>query len=768
MKFTYSWLLEHLDTTATPQEIAAKLTSIGLEVDAFTDLSKKYEPFIIAEIVEAEKHPNADKLRVCKVNNGAEVLQIVCGAANARAGIKVVLAPIGANIPNGNFQIKKSKIRDVESNGMLCSAAELELSNDAEGIIELKPDAPLGTSYAKYAHLNDSLYEINITPNRADALGVYGIARDLAAAGLGKLKPLKIENQKSKIKNPLSITSPTYYTARYFSGVTNAESPAWLKQRLQAIGQKPISALVDITNFILFDLGQPLHVFDADKLASNIEVRTATKGEKINALNNVTYELTGSETVIASGGKPVALAGIIGGVETAVSTASKNILLEAAWFDRDNTTKTGRLHQIITDSRFHFERGIDAENIQTAADKAAELIIQICGGRASAPASTSNKPETPKPINFNFAKIKSFGGLDIPQTEAEKILHSLGFTINGSQITPPSWRADVEGSADIVEEILRIHGYDKVPAQIIPFKTATAPLKNPARHALAARGLIETVTYSFMKPSLAAKFGGGRKELQLQNPISVELSEMRPSIIPNLLEAAAKNANRGFKNLSLFEIGPVFAEKEQTIITGIRTGKNAERNIYGDYRDVDVFDAKADLLSSLEATNAPEGRVLAEAPSYYHPGKSGGIYLGKTCLGWFGEIHPKILKLFDISTPAAAFEMFPENIPTSKKKYKQLEISDLQSASRDFAFILDQKIKAGDIIAAITKTDMLINNVGIFDIYTGDKIETGKKSLALSVQIQPKDKNLTDKEIEEISAKITNIMAEKFAAALRK
>lgn len=771
MKFTYSWLLEYLDTNASPKEIADKLTALGLEVEEFTDLGQKYAPFIIAEIKAAAKHPNADKLQVCTVNTGSETLQIVCGAPNARAGIKVVLAPVGANIPNGNFQIKKSKIRDVESNGMLCSAAELELSDDSEGIIELDEKAPVGEKYADFASLNDSFYEINITPNRADCLGVYGIARDLAAAGIGRLKPLPQVEVKANGKSPISVSSQTYFIGRYISGVKNSQSPAWLKKRLQSIGLTPISVLVDITNYFTFSFGRPLHVYDADKLNGNLKVEVQKNKTKFNALNNKSYEIE-NDLVVADDKGPVALAGVIGNVESSVDENTKNILLEIAYFNPDDVARSGRHHLIDSDARYRFERGLDPEFMDYAADAATKLITELAGGKAAEKTSSGEKPKWQREINFEFARLKTFGGLEIPQTEAEKILSNLGFKINASKITPPSWRLDVEGSADIIEEILRVYGYDKVPLEELPFKSAPQPQQFGmniylCRNALVGRGLMQCVTYSFMKTETAAKFGGGKKELQLLNPISVELSEMRPSILPNLLEAAEKNSNRGFKNSALFEIGPVFSEKEQLVIAGIRAGKNNERNIYSDHRNIDAFDAKADLISILKAANAPEGRIQAEAPNYYHPGRSGGIYLGKTCLGYFGEIHPRLVKSFGLSGPVAAFEAFLANLPLSPKKYKKLEISDYQSVSRDFAFVLDEMVNSDDLIAIIKKADANIDNVSLFDIYSGDKIEKGKKSIALSIYIQPKAKTLTDSEIEAISAKVTAAAQQKFNAQLR-
>ena len=773
MKFTYSWLKTHLDTTATPELIAEKLTAIGLEVDQFTDLGKKYAPFIIAEITAAIKHPNADKLRVCTVNTGEQELQIVCGAPNARPGIKVVLAPVGALIPNGNFQIKKSKIRDVESNGMLCSADELELGGDSTGIIEVPGNAPLGGNYAEYAGLNDSFFEINVTPNRADCLSVYGVARDLAGAGLGKLIKLQFKQPKVEIKSPISVNSATYYIGRFFTNVKNLESPTWLKQRLTSIGLTPISALVDITNFINFDLGQPLHVFDANKLRGNINVRSANKSEKLNALNNKTYELQGTETVIADDSTALALAGVIGGVESSVSETTTNIFLEAAWFHPDQTAATGRHHQIITDSRFRFERGVDAEATKSAAEIASSLIIEICGGQASELIVSGTKPTTKRHIEFDFGKTKTLGGIDIETAQSYKILESLGCEISGNTVTPPSWRNDITGAADLVEEIIRIYGYDKIPVVNLPYKTrveATPVLKNNQliRQRLTANGLNEVVTYSFINPKTAEIFSFENQLLNLQNPISIELSTMRPSIVPALLETALNNHNRGFKDLKLFEIGPIFTEdSEQIIVSGIRTGKNHERNIYGDYRNIDAFDAKADLQSILKFLGAPNGKIQKTAPNYYHPGRSGGLYLGKTPLGFFGEIHPQILKSLGISTPVSVFEVFLQNLPTTKKKYQPLQFSDFQGVTRDFAFVVAKDLSSGDLINGLVKADKLISNIYIFDIYQGDKLEAGKKSVAISVEIQPLEKTLNDADIESIVTKINEIANKEFNATLR-
>ena len=558
MKFTYTWLLEHLETTATPQVIAEKLTDLGLELESFVDLGATYAPFLVAEIVEATQHPNADKLRVCKVNNGTEILQIVCGAPNARAGIKVCLAPIGANIPNGNFAIKKSKIRDVESCGMLCSAEELNLGGATDGIMELAANAVVGSKYADYAGLNDCVYEIAITPNRADCLGVRGVARDLAAAGLGVLKPLNSSTVQYSIKSPISAKSDSYYIGRYFKGVKNTQSPEWLQSRLKSIGLQPISALVDITNYFTFNFGRPLHVYDADKLQGNLRIQDSGAKVKFNALNNKSYELE-NDLVIADEKGAVALAGVIGNVETSVDENTKNVFLEVAYFEPADVMKAGRKHMIDSDARYRFERGIDVGFMEDAANLATQMIVEICGGAASELVIAGTKPNVQKEIEFDFGFIKQYGGVDLPEGKAKEILQALGFVINGNKITTPTWRQDIEGRADIVEEVLRVYGLQNIPLTPIAYSTPVTNQPNFARNALINRGLSEVVTYSFG----SEKHNPSGKKLL--NPISEELAVMRGSIIPNLIEAAIRNNNRGFKNLGLFEIGPVFAEQEQLV-----------------------------------------------------------------------------------------------------------------------------------------------------------------------------------------------------------
>lgn len=756
MKFTHTWLLQHLETDKSPEEIAEKLTAIGLEIEEFEDLGEKFAPFLVAEILEAEKHPNADKLQICKVNDGSQELQIVCGAPNARAGIKVCLAPVGAWIPAGDFKIKASKIRDVESNGMLCAAAELGLGEDSAGIMELDADAVVGSKYSEYAALNDSFFEIAITPNRQDCLGVRGVARDLAASGLGKLKPLESDTQPN-----------ASCLWQKFEGVENKQSPVWLQNRLKSIGLEPKSALVDITNFLTFDLGRPAHVYDADKVNGRLKIEDLRSPQKFNALNDKSYELT-NELVVADDNGAVALAGVIGNVESSVDENTKNVILEIAYFDPITVAMAGRKHLIDSDARYRFERGVDPEGLQQGLESAAKLITEICGGEIVSREIFGQTEDWKREIEFDFALAKDLGGIDVSRETCEKILTDLGFAVAGDKITPPSWRRDIEGAPDLVEEIIRIIGLDQIEPQVLPFYPPAKKASTKLRDQLAGRGMVEVVTYSFGTEAAAKTFGGGNAALKLTNPISSELSDMRSSILPNLIEAAVRNANRGFKNVAFFETGPVFNDSgEQKLVSGLRAGENADKTIYSKPRNVDAFDAKADLQAALEALGAPAGQIRGDAPDYFHPGRSGGVYLGKNCLGYFGEIHPAILKKMDLEGSAVGFELFLNNIPKSKIKYKALEVSDLQSVQRDFAFLLPTDALAGDLVARITKQDDLITDSQLFDVYEGANIESGKKSIAFSITLQPKKETLKDTEIEAVSQKVIAFVEKQFGGELR-
>ncbi len=786
MKFTLSWLKDHLDTTASLDDISKTLTAIGLEVESITDASESLKVFTVAKILSAEKHPEADKLQVCKVESNNGILQIVCGAPNARAGLFVALAQEGAFIPGANFTIKKTKIRGVESNGMLCSFEELGIAGDSSGIIELA-EAPIGSSVASALGLDDPLIDIAITPNRADCLGVRGVARDLAAAGLGTLKPLNLPMPTLSGASPVSVSIETPNCQQFIgctiSGVKNAESPDWLKKRLTAIGQKPISALVDITNYFTFDLGRPLHVYDAKKLSGNITVRAAKTAEKINALNGKEYALTEGLCVIADAKNPVAIGGIIGGEETGCTAETTDVFLEVALFIPSHVASVGRNLQIDSDARYRFERGVDVAFVEEGAKLAISMIQKLCGGTASELVVVGKTPDWKREISFDPARVESLGGVKIPSEKITKILTSLGFEV-GAQVTPPSWRADVEGEADIVEEILRIHGYDNLPVTPLP-KLASVRLQAPDRvlqskRLLAAAGYLEVCSYSFVPHAQAKRFAGGTESLQLANPISEELSDMRPSLLPNLLAAAAKNQARGFKNLRLAEVGLTYQDAtptgQQMVATAILTGENTTHAVDGTLfkttpKPVDAMDAKRDMLALLASLGVNKYEISTDVPSWYHPGRSGVVTLGKKIvLGIFGELHPAILAENDIATAACAFEVFLQNIPTPRAKTKAkpaLVLSDFQSVTRDFAFVVENKVTAAELSKAIAAAEKnLITDIIIFDVYAGKGVEEGKKSIALQVTLQAADRTLLDAEITAVSSKIIDA-AKTLGGALR-
>ncbi len=797
MKFTLSWLKDHLDTNASLEEISKTLTAIGLEVESITDRSAELAPFTVAKVLHAEKHPEADKLRVCKVQSDVGELQIVCGAPNARAGIFVALAKEGALIPRDQFVIKKTKIRGVESNGMLCSADELGIGGDSEGIIEL-PEAPIGASVAEVMGLNDPIIEIAITPNRADALGVHGIARDLAVAGLGKLKPLPdVSGIKGSFVSPVSVTiaddNCQQFIGCYIKSVKNGESPAWLKNRLAAIGQKSISALVDITNYITFDLGRPLHVYDAKKLSGNIHVRAAKVGEKLAALDNKEYALTPTMLVIADDRAALGLGGVIGGMETGCTAETTDVFLEVALFNPISIANTGRALQLNTDARYRFERGVDVNFVETGALLALRLIKELCGGEMSNLVITGKTPSWQRSIKVNASRVASLGGVDVAPAKIETILKSLGFAVSASadgfEVSPPSWRADVEGEADVVEEILRIHGYDNIPATPLPKLTGIAkPALNLmqkrthlAKRLLAARGFMECCTWSFLSEKNATLFGSTNASLKLANPISADLDTMRPSLLPNLLDAARNNAARGFHDVAFAEVGLQFHDVtpagQKMIAAGIRTGTHTYY-VHGEQFQkstlpLDAFDAKSDAMAVLSALGVQKFDITTNTPAWYHPGRSGALTLGgKIILGYFGELHPAVLKALDMEgKTVTGFELFLDAIPAARAKGKakaSLKLSDYQAVTRDFAFIVDAGVTASDIIANINKAEkQLITNVEIFDVYQGKGVEAGKKSVAVQVTLQAMDKTLAEADINTISNAIIAAAAKGFGGVLR-
>ncbi len=796
MKLTLSWLKEHLDTDASAEVIAEKLTSIGLEVEGIADTSAGLKDFIVGEVVTAEKHPNADKLRLCSVSTGTESLQIVCGAPNARAGIKVVLARPGTVIPATGEALKIGSIRGVESRGMMCSARELLLGQDHDGIIELPADAKVGGPAAAALNIvSDPVIEVSITPNRGDAASVFGIARDLAAAGLGTLKTEKVTPVAGKFPSPKTITlefsdadkdACPIFAGRLIRGVKNGPAPQWVQDRLKSVGMKSISALVDATNLVAQDRGRPLHVFDADKLSGNLSARMARPQEQVLALDDKTYVLDEDTIVIADDSFARGIAGIMGGLDTGSFDDTKNVFLESAWFDSRRIARAGRKLGIISDARYRFERGVDPEFVLPGLELATQLILDWCGGEASDVVIAGALPPPHKHIVFDPALVESLGGITIARAEIIDILTRLGFTVAGHgalHVTPPSWRHDIDGPADLVEEIVRIHGLAEVASVPLARKDAVArAVLTPAqrrtrsvRRALAANGFNECVSFSFIARDQALLFGGGDAARQLANPIAADLDAMRPSLLPSLLAAASRNAARGFCDLRLFEIGAAFQNGtpggQTTNAAGLITGAGP-REWSKSGHAADVFDAKGAMTAALEAAmgGAMTAPVTAGAPAWFHPGRSGTLALGPRQIAWFGELHPKILAAFDLKIPVAGFEIVLDAIPEAKTKGKGRALfapSPYQAIERDFAFVVDAKVASGDIVKAVKTADRnLIETVTVFDVYSGKGVADGHKSVAIAVRLQPKDKTLTDAEIEALSQKIVAATV-KLGAALR-
>ena len=806
MKFTLSWLREHLETDAPLNEIAAKLTAIGLEVEGVEDKAAELAPFRIARVVEARQHPDADRLSVCIVDTGEDRIQVVCGAPNARTGMKGVFAPAGTHIPGTGLDLKKGVIRGQESNGMLCSEREMGLSDEHEGIIDLPADAPVGAPFADWLGLNDPVIEVAITPNRQDALGVHGIARDLAAAGVGRLKSFDAAAVPGTFDSPLvwrrDLPGGTdgacpFVVGRFFRGVTNGPSPEWVQRRLRAIGLRPISALVDITNLVTHDLGRPLHVFDADKLAGDLTMRMARDGETIQALDGVEYTLTSDMTVIADDRAVHAIGGLMGGEETGCQPGTTNVFLEVALFDTLRTAATGRKLGLNSDARYRFERGVDPESALWGAEVAARLILEFCGGEASHVFSAGAVPDWRRDVRFRPARLESLGGLAVPDAEIERILEAQGYTVrekasaNGEAcwtVAIPSWRVfdvDAQGEADIVEDVLRVYGYDRIPAvSVVPEGLATRTVTpdqrrlGMARRALAARGMLEAVTWSFMDAGHAEMFGGATPKTTLENPITTELDVMRPSILPNLIQAARWNADRGSPDVALFEIGPQFAgnepEDQATVAAGLRAGDRNGRPWYEAPRAADPFDAKADALAALDAAGAPVGslQVAAEAPGWYHPGRSGVLKLGNRVLAAFGELHPRVLRVLDAKGPMVGFEVFFDALPPRRGKGTRaralLDPPSFQPVERDFAFVLDRSTPAEKVVRAARNAEKaLVADVSVFDVYEGAGIGEDRKSVAIAVTLQPKEKTLTDAEIDAVAEKIVAAVQKQAGGELR-
>ena len=808
MKLTLSWLKDHLDTSAAPAEIIETLTRIGLEVEHVDDPGAKLKGFVVAHVIEAKPHPNADRLRVCMVDTGSGApAQVVCGAPNARTGMNSVFSAPGTYIPGKKITLGKGVIRGVESNGMLCSGAELELSNDHDGILDLPENAPIGTPYADYAGL-EPVIDINLTPNRPDAAGIHGIARDLAAAGLGRLKEHEIKPVEGRFASPVSVRLDfpeaekhlaPLFALRLVRGVKNGASPPWLQKRLLAIGLRPINALVDITNYLTFDRGRPLHVFDAKKVAGDLVVCRARSGEKLAALDGKTYELDDTMVVIADDKGVESLAGIMGGEASGCDENTTDVLIESALWDPLNIAQTGRRLGLNSDARYRFERGVDPAFCVPGAELATHLVLDLCGGEASELMVAGAPPARDTVIDFPWSEVRRLTGLDLEPSAMTAILEKLGFVGlsragNADRIfvKVPSWRPDVEGKADLVEEILRIAGVDQVASTPLPrdegsiaqpILTLLQKRKGLARRALAAGGLVEAVTWSFISKDRATMFGGGDPALALANPIAADLSDMRPSLLPGLIAAAQRNADRGLRDAALFEVGQIFlgaGENDQrlsaaTIRRGTAKRAGTGRHWSGPVLTVDLFDAKADVLALLAALGVPSRNVqiVAGGPAWLHPGRSGTLQFGpKKILGHFGELHPKILAALGAEGPLVAAEIILDEIPAPKAKptkvKEKLELSDFMAVERDFAFVVDRSVKAGDIVKAAEAAERaLVTEVTVFDVYEGAGIADGQKSIAIAVTLQPRERTLTDAEIDAIAGKIVAEVGRKTGAKLR-
>jgi phenylalanyl-tRNA synthetase beta chain len=801
MKFTLSWLGDHLETEAGADEIAARLTMLGLEVDSVATRARGLEEFTVARVIEARQHPNADRLKLCRLETKDGEAEVVCGAPNARAGLKGVFAAPGSTIPGLRIKLKRAKIRGVESAGMLLSEREMGLGEEHGGIVELPADAPVGAPVVHIMGLDDPVFDLQITPNRGDCLGVRGIARDLAAAGLGTLKPLIIEAVPGAYESPIGVRlefdpaerpACPYFVGRHIRGLANRESPDWLKDKLLAVGLRPISALVDITNFLTLGYGRPLHAFDADRIAGDLCVRLAKPGERFEALGGRTYELDREMTVICDDRGADALGGVMGGARTGCTDGTMNVFLESALFDPVRTAATGRKLNLSSDARYRFERGIDPAFQVDGMELATRLVLEICGGEASALEIAGAEPESRPEIAFAPERVATLGGIHLPAAETKRILTALGFHLGDGDgalaVTVPSWRNDIVGEACLVEEVVRVFGYDRVPAVAVRCAGALPePALSPeqgrratARRVLAAQGLMEVVTLSFTSSKHAELFAAVPESLRLVNPISADTDVMRPSVLPNLIAALVRNANRGFPDAALFEVGPQYtgvgSADQATLAAGVRSGSAHPRSWAQPPRGVDAFDAKADALALTAALGIAEDRVRieAKAPPYYHPGRGGVLRLGgdeaAPVLATFGEIHPAVLGAMDARGVVAAFEVYLDSLPASAKRADSAppELSPFQTVARDFAFVVDADVAAAAVLAAARGADAsLIADARLFDVYSGKGLDAGKKSLAVGVVLQPKDRTLTDAEIEAVAAKVIARVAKETGGVLR-
>ena len=792
MKFTLSWLKQHLETNSDIETILKKLTNIGLEVESSYNPSEALNGFIAAKIISTKPHPDADRLQLCLIDTGTEEIEIVCGAKNAKEGLTTIYAPVGSTIPASGMKLKKAKIRGIESSGMLCSEKELNLGDDSEGITELSDQISPGTSISKALDINDTYVEIAITPNRPDCLGIRGIARDLAAAGLGELikeKQIKISTSKENL--PVFIDAEnnfegcTIFAGRLIKNITNNQSPDWLVKRLESIGIKSINCLVDITNFINFDRGRPLHVYDANKINNKIGARDAKVGEKILALDGKDYELKPGMCVIADNEKVLGIGGIMGGNESGSTIETNDVFIESAYFDPIKTALSGRALNIISDSRYRFERGVDPEYVIEGLNLATQMILDLCGGEAGEISLVDNLKFQPKKIKFDPKLVNKLTGIEIPNDKIVKILESLGFDISNSwNVVVPSWRPDIYGEADLVEEIVRIFGLDNIESEpLLNLDQPTKPILTKKqkqikmiKRSIASKGLMETISYSFVNNKESLNFGGGSSSLKIVNPISDELSEMRPTPLASLVSIADENFKKGYTDIGIFEVGPGFLGVEQdeqiTIASGLRIGTHRSEGSGKDwqgFQKVSVFDAKEDVISVLELLNLnlESHKVERTAPDHYHPGRSGQIVTGGgDILASFGELHPKIIKTKDFKV-AVAFEIYIDAINKQKIKSNLKiapEISNLQPLKRDFSFVVSSDTEAQTIINAAKQSDQsFIKDVKIFDQFLGEN----EKSIAIEVIIQPKEVTLTDEQIESISKKIIKSVEDKTKGKLR-
>lgn len=803
MKFTLSWLKDHLDTEASLDQIVETLTMIGLEVESVDDRAA-FQPFTIAKVISAERHPDADKLQILSVDKGdGSPIQVVCGAPNARAGLIGAFAGPGTYVPGIDVTLAVGNIRGVESFGMMCSERELELSEDHDGIIDLPEDAPVGTAFADYAGLNDPIIEIGITPNRPDALGVSGIAKDLAAAGLGTVITPTAPIIEGEGKCPVSIdlsgdTVSDFCPAfglRLIRNVKNGPSPRWMQQRLKAIGLRPISALVDITNYVTFDRGRPLHVFDADKVHGNLKVRNAKKDEEFLGLDDKSYKLNVGHFVIADDNGAESLAGVMGGFHSGCSAETKNVLVESALWDPLTIARTGRELGIITDARYRFERGVDPAFMEPGLQIATQLVLDLCGGEPTETEISGTVPQPNLVIEFPVSETKRLTGIDVSAEESVDVLTRLGFGVTGLgeslTVQVPGSRPDVHGKADLVEEIMRIHGINNIEPQPLPalsvvgekiLTTGQIRTRN-TRRVLAARGMSEAVCYSFIPKAHAVAFGGGDKSLELANPIASDMSDMRPSLLPSLLTAVKRNVDRSMNDLALFEVSHVYhgiePKDQHRAAGGVRRG-TAQLDSSGRHwrqaaKPVDVFNAKEDAFAVLAACGMDPSKVQIEmgGPDWYHPGRSGTIKLGpKVVLGTFGEFHPMTLELLDVAGPVCGFEIFLDAIPSPRAKANRskgaLTISALQPVKRDFAFVMDKGVQSSAVLRAANGADKkLISEVRVFDLFEGASIGEDKKSMAIEVTLQPTDKSLTEEQIEAISTKVVENIGKTVGGVLR-